>query len=163
MTQLSALKGCSTTARDVSNDAGGGGRENHQKKEGEGSWSNNGSENSSDVNNLDHVSRTTPLLNTSSSASSQVIVQGKSLFPSTLRPTSITQLLVQGSSRSHDHHLHNPHHMTVQSSSEQESFCNMFVNGGGSSGGGGGGGVNVAEQDHHPQGFWPWPEQHYFH
>lgn len=140
--QLSALKGGST--RDLNE----GGRENH-KKEGEGSWSNNGSENSSDVNlEISRTTTITQVINTCSSASSQVL-NGKTLFPSTLRPTSITQLLVQGSPRSE----HHPPHQMVQSS-ENENLCNMFVNGGVN--------VNVVDQDHQ-QGFWPWPEQPYFH
>ncbi|XP_027359248.1 homeobox-leucine zipper protein ATHB-20-like [Abrus precatorius] len=73
------------------------------KKETEGSWS-NGSENSSDIN-LD-LSRT-PVMN--SPVSSQ---NGKSLLPTSLKPTSITQLL-QCSSRS---------------DLQDESFCNMFHN-----------------------------------
>ncbi|KAK7381313.1 hypothetical protein VNO78_33906 [Psophocarpus tetragonolobus] len=73
------------------------------KKETEGSWS-NGSNNSSDIN-LD-LSRT-PVMN--SPVSSQ---KGKNLLPSSLKPTSITQLL-QCSSRS---------------DLQDESFCNMFHN-----------------------------------
>ncbi|XP_061358029.1 homeobox-leucine zipper protein ATHB-20-like [Gastrolobium bilobum] len=76
------------------------------KKETEGSWS-NGSENSSDIN-LD-LSRT-PIMN--SPVSSQ---NGKSLLLSTtsLKPTSITQLLQCSSSRS---------------DLQDESLCNMFHN-----------------------------------
>ncbi|KAL5582328.1 hypothetical protein UlMin_014770 [Ulmus minor] len=125
--ELSALKGCSEA-----------GHHDNLKKEGDGSWS-NGSENSSDVN-LD-ISRT-PVINSPPTSQRH----GKNLFPSNLRPSTITQLL-QGSSRSDqlqclkvDHHNH-------QIAQDQEGFCNMF-NG-------------VEEQ----QGFWPWapPEQHYFH
>ncbi|CAJ1950095.1 unnamed protein product [Sphenostylis stenocarpa] len=73
------------------------------KKENEGSWS-NGSNNSSEIN-LD-LSRT-PVMN--SPVSSQ---NGKSLLPTSHKPTSITQLL-QCSSRS---------------DLQDESFCNMFHN-----------------------------------
>jgi len=71
------------------------------KKETEGSWS-NGSNNSSEIN-LDR----TPVMN--SPVSSQ---NGKSLVPTSLKPTSMTQLL-QCSSRS---------------DLQDESFCNMFHN-----------------------------------
>ncbi|KAJ1419606.1 Leucine zipper, homeobox-associated [Sesbania bispinosa] len=74
------------------------------KKETEGSWSNNGSDNSSDIN-LD-LSRT-PVLN--SPVSSQ---NCKSLLPTSLKPTSITQLL-QYSSRP---------------DLQDEGFCNMLHN-----------------------------------
>ncbi|CAJ1946952.1 unnamed protein product [Sphenostylis stenocarpa] len=73
------------------------------KKETEGSWS-SGSNNSSEIN-LD-LSRT-PVMN--SPVSSQ---NGKSLLPTSLKPTSLTQLL-QCSSRS---------------DLQDESFCNMFHN-----------------------------------
>ncbi|XP_058778799.1 homeobox-leucine zipper protein HAT7-like [Vicia villosa] len=73
------------------------------KKENEGSWS-NGSDNSSDMN-LD-LSRT-PMM--SSPVSSQ---NGRSLIQTSLKPTSMTQLL-QGSTRS---------------DLQDESFCNMFHN-----------------------------------
>ncbi|KAH7532627.1 hypothetical protein FEM48_Zijuj04G0041700 [Ziziphus jujuba var. spinosa] len=123
--ELSTLKGRDSNEAGLSN----------LKKENEGSWS-NGSENSSDINL--EISRT-PVIN--SPASSQI--NGKNFFPSTLRPSSITQFL-QGTSRSDiqglkvdQHH----HHQMVQ----EESFCNMF---------------NGIEDQ---QGFWPWPEQHQFH
>ncbi|GLU11107.1 hypothetical protein SLE2022_278760 [Rubroshorea leprosula] len=99
------------------------------KKENEGSWS-NGSDNSCDVN-LD-ISRTAAI--TSTALSSQL--SSRQLFPSSIRPTSMTQLL-QGSSRP-DSHCPN---QVVQ----EENFCNMF-NG-------------IDEQ----QGFWPWPEQQSYH
>nr|ACU19873.1 unknown [Glycine max] len=74
------------------------------KKETEGSWS-NGSNNSSEIN-LD-LSRT-PVMNSPVSSS----LNGKTLLPTSLKPTSITQLL-QCSSRS---------------DLQDESFCNMFHN-----------------------------------
>ncbi|XP_014517181.1 homeobox-leucine zipper protein HAT7-like [Vigna radiata var. radiata] len=73
------------------------------KKDTEGSWS-NGSNNSSEIN-LD-LSRT-PVMN--SPVSSQ---NGKSLLPTSHKPTTMTQLL-QSSSRS---------------DLQDESFCNMFHN-----------------------------------
>ncbi|XWS32855.1 hypothetical protein CRYUN_Cryun22dG0025900 [Craigia yunnanensis] len=100
------------------------------KKENEGSWS-NGSDNSCDVN-LD-ISRTTVI---TSQASSQL--SSKHLFPSSIRPPSITQLL-QGSSRPDLQCL------KLDQVVQEESFCHMF-NG-------------VDEQ----QGFWPWAEQQNFH
>ncbi|GLT56470.1 hypothetical protein SLA2020_295080 [Shorea laevis] len=99
------------------------------KKENEGSWS-NGSDNSCDVN-LD-ISRTAAI--TSTALSSQL--SSRQLFPSSIRPTSMTQLL-QGSSRPD---IHCPNQVV-----QEENFCNMF-NG-------------IDEQ----QGFWPWPEQQNYH
>ncbi|KAH1092112.1 hypothetical protein J1N35_019369 [Gossypium stocksii] len=94
------------------------------KKENDCSWSYGSDNNSCDVN-LD-ISRT-PLMSSS-----------KNLFPPSVRPTSMTQLL-QGSSR--------PDLQCVKLDQvvQEESFCNMF-NG-------------VDEQ----QGFWPWSEQQSFH
>ncbi|XWS44281.1 hypothetical protein CRYUN_Cryun15aG0031400 [Craigia yunnanensis] len=100
------------------------------KKENEGSWS-NGSDNSCDVN-ID-ISRTTVI---TSPASSQL--SSKHLFPSSIRPTSMTQLL-QGSSRPDLQCL------KLDQVVQEESFYHMF-NG-------------VDEQ----QGFWPWAEQQNFH
>ncbi|XVE68093.1 hypothetical protein DITRI_Ditri09bG0041800 [Diplodiscus trichospermus] len=100
------------------------------KKENEGSWS-NGSDNSCDVN-LD-ISRTTVI---TSPPSSQL--SSKHLFPSSIRPTSMTQLL-QGSSRPDLQCL------KLDQVVQEENFCHMF-NG-------------VDEQ----QGFWPWGEQQNFH
>ncbi|KAK9271495.1 hypothetical protein L1049_001854 [Liquidambar formosana] len=96
------------------------------KKETEGSWS-NGSDNSSDVNL--EMSKT-PVINCP--VSSQL--SHKNLFPSSLRPTSITQLL-QGSSRSD---LQCP---KIDHIIQDESFCNMFS--------------GIDDQP----GIWPWPEQ----
>lgn len=114
--ELQALKG-----RD-SNQAGF----KSMKKETEGSWS-NGSENSCDIN-LD-ISRT-PVMN--SSVSSQL--SSKHLFPSSHRPTSMSQFL-QGSSRSELQCL------KIDPMAQDESICNMF---------------NGIEDAHN---FWPWPEQ----
>ncbi|KAK6256026.1 Homeobox domain - like 10 [Theobroma cacao] len=100
------------------------------KKENEGSWS-NGSDNSCDVN-LD-ISRKTVI---TSPVSSQL--SSKHLFPSSVRPASMTQLL-QGSSRPDLQCL------KLDQVVQEESFCHMF-NG-------------VEEQ----QGFWPWAEQQNFH
>ncbi|XP_022740530.1 homeobox-leucine zipper protein ATHB-20-like [Durio zibethinus] len=100
------------------------------KKENEGSWS-DGSDNSCDVN-LD-ISRTTVINGTPSSQ-----LSSKHLFPSSIRPASMTQLL-QGSSRPD---LQCP---KLDQVVQEESFCHMF-NG-------------VDEQ----QGFWPWGEQQNFH
>ncbi|XP_030954214.1 homeobox-leucine zipper protein HAT7-like [Quercus lobata] len=94
------------------------------KKEAEGSWS-NGSENSCDIN-LD-ISRT-PVMN--SPVSSQL--SSHHLFPSSLRPTSMTQLL-QGSSRPDLQSL------KIDHMAQDESFCNMFTG---------------IEEQHN---FWPWP------
>ena len=157
MRQLSTLKG-----RDYSSEAG---RENHKKDQADqGSWSNGSDQNSSDIN-LD-ISRT-PIVNnntsTSSASSHQLAVHGKNLFPSSLRPaSSITQLL-QGSSRSDLHCLKvNDHpHQMLQS---DESFCNMFVNGSAAAAAAAATATATAvEADQPPAGFWPWPEQHYFH
>ncbi|OMO55233.1 hypothetical protein COLO4_36115 [Corchorus olitorius] len=107
------------------------------KKENEGSWS-NGSDNSCDVN-LD-ISRTAVI--TSPAPPSQL--SSKHLFPSSLRPATMTQLL-QGSSRPDLQCLKLDHQSVVQ----EETFCHMFN------------GV-VDEQ----QGFWPWgtvTEQQNFH
>ncbi|XP_062106677.1 homeobox-leucine zipper protein ATHB-20-like isoform X2 [Humulus lupulus] len=164
--ELSSLKG-----RDISNDSGRDHHHHHHhhhhqnfKKEAadQGSWSNGSDENSSDVN-LD-ISRpplinTTTTTTTTSSASSQLV---QNLFPSTLRPSSITQLL-QGSSSSRSdfqclkqadpHH----HHQLVQS---EESFCNLFVNGTTAATATA---ATAGVEDQQPS-FWPWPEQHnYFH
>ncbi|XVF60497.1 hypothetical protein PTKIN_Ptkin08bG0052100 [Pterospermum kingtungense] len=98
-----------------------------KKENDQGSWS-NGSDNSCDVN-LD-ISRTTVI--TSTPASSQL--SGKHLFPSSIRPTGMTQLL-QGSSRPDLQCL------KLDQVVQEESFCHMF-NG-------------VDEQ----QGFWPWADQ----
>ena len=73
-----------------------------KKETDQGSWS-NGSNNSSEIN-LD-LSRT-PVMNSPVSSS----LNGKTLLPTSLKPTSITQLL-QCSSRS---------------DLQDESFCNMF-------------------------------------
>ncbi|XP_057447613.1 homeobox-leucine zipper protein ATHB-20-like [Lotus japonicus] len=73
------------------------------KKENEGSWS-NGSDNSSDINL--EPSRT-PMMNSPAVSSDQ---NGKNLLPTSLKPTSITQLL-QCSSRT---------------DLQDESFSNMF-------------------------------------
>ncbi|PON33352.1 Octamer-binding transcription factor [Parasponia andersonii] len=149
--ELSALKGRDNTSNESGRD------QNLKKEADQGSWSNGSDQNSSDVN-LD-ISRTPLVINTTttiSSASSQ-LVHGKNLFPSNLRPSTITQLL-QGSSSSSRSDFQclkvDPHQM-VQS---EESFCNMFVNGGG------GGGTTGGVEDQQPS-FWPWaPEQHnYFH
>ncbi|XP_002517497.3 homeobox-leucine zipper protein ATHB-20 [Ricinus communis] len=110
---------------------------NLKKETDQGSWS-NGSENSCDANNLD-ISRT-PVA--TSPVSSQLTT--KHLFSTSIRPTSMTQLL-QTSSRPSSDHLqclkidnHHHHHQLIQ----EENFCNMF---------------NGMEEQ---QGFWPWPEQH---
>ncbi|KAJ0043427.1 hypothetical protein Pint_19260 [Pistacia integerrima] len=101
------------------------------KKETEGSWS-NGSDNSSDVN-LD-ISRT-PVI--TSPASSHL--SSKQLFPSSIRPTNMTQLLHQGSARPDLQCL------KMDQMVQEENFSNMF-NG-------------IEEQ----QGFWQWSEQQNFH
>ncbi|MED6205603.1 hypothetical protein PIB30_019163 [Stylosanthes scabra] len=124
------------------------------KKENEGSWSNNGSDNSSDMN-LD-LSRT-PVMNNSPVSSSHHHHHqnnqnnnnnndnnnnnSKSLvLPNSLKPTSITQLLQCSSSSRSD----------LQ---DDQGFCNMFH--------------NIDEQQHN---FWSWPpptennnHHHHFH
>lgn len=143
MSQLLALKG-----RDISNESGH--HENLKKEADQGSWSNGSDQNSSDVN-LD--SSRTPVLNTTTTSSASSQLHGKNLFPSNLRPSTITQLLQAGSSRSDFQCLKvDPHHQMVQS---EESFCHVFVNGGAGASG---------VEDQQPS-FWPWPaEQHnYFH
>ncbi|XP_022751914.1 homeobox-leucine zipper protein ATHB-20-like [Durio zibethinus] len=99
------------------------------KKENKGSWS-NGSDNSCAVN-LD-ISRTV--------ITSQAYPQlsSKHLFPSSIRPTSMTQLL-QGSSRP-DHQC-----LKLDQVIQEESFCYMF---------------NGEDEQ---QGFWQWAEQQNFH
>lgn len=97
------------------------------KKETELSWSNGSTENSCDIT-LD-ISRT-PVMN---SAVSSQLNSTKHLFPSSLRPTSMSQLL-QGSSRSDLQCL------KIDQVVQDESFCNMF-NG------------NIEDQHN----FWPWP------
>ncbi|CAL9014457.1 unnamed protein product [Prunus brigantina] len=123
-----------------SNEAGLNNINNLKKETDQGSWS-NGSENSSDHHhhhlNLD-ISRTPATTNSSPSNSQQT--NGKNLFPSSLRPTSITQLL-QGSSRSDLQCL------KVDQMIQDESLCSMFN------------GIDQEQQ----QGYWPWPEQHHFH
>ncbi|PIA62606.1 hypothetical protein AQUCO_00200545v1 [Aquilegia coerulea] len=95
-------------------------------KETEGSCSNRSDENSSDIN-LD-TSRT-PAIDSPLSSH-----QSRPLFPSSLRPTSMVQLL-QNTSKS-DMQCSKIEHHNVQ----EESFCNMF---------------SIDDQP----GFWPWPEQ----
>lgn len=94
---------------------------NDIKKENEGSWS-NGSDNSSDVN----LGISTPPV------SSQL--SNKNLFPSSVRPTSITHLL-QGTPRS-DLQCQKFDQININ---QDESFCNMFFG-----------------LDDQP-GLWPWP------
>lgn len=102
----------------------------HLKKEtDQGSWSNGSTENSSDVN-LD-ISRT-PVI--TSSVSSHL--SSKQLFPSSIRPTSMTQLL-HASSRPADLHC-----LKLDQMVQEESFCNMF---------------NGMEEQQ--TGFWQWPDQ----
>ncbi|GMY13614.1 homeobox-leucine zipper protein HAT7-like [Fagus crenata] len=95
-----------------------------KKETDQGSWS-NGSENSCDIN-LD-ISRT-PVIN--SPVSSQL--SSHHLFPSSLRPTSMTQLL-QGSSRPDLQSL------KIDQMAQDEGFCNMFT--------------GIEDQ----QNYWPWP------
>ncbi|KAF8378418.1 hypothetical protein HHK36_029757 [Tetracentron sinense] len=99
-------------------------------KETEGSCSNR-SENSSDIN-LD-ISRTPASDSPLSSHPS-----GRSLFASSVRPTSVAQI------------LHNSARLDVQCQKmdqtvQEENFSNMFC--------------GIDDQP----GFWPWPEQHHFH
>ncbi|XP_044505251.1 homeobox-leucine zipper protein HAT7-like [Mangifera indica] len=96
------------------------------KKETEGS---NGSDNCSDVN-LD-ISTTAVITSPVSSH-----LSSKQLFPSSIRPTNMTQRYDQASARPD---------MKMDQMVQDESFCNMF-NG-------------IEEQ----QGFWQWSEQHNFH
>lgn len=116
MMQLMALKSIDTSEAGLK----------CMKKETELSWSNNGSENSCDIN-LD-ISRA-PEMNIA--VSSQL--SSKQLFPSSLRATSMSQLL-QGSSRSDLQCL------KIDQVPQDEGFCNMF-NG------------NIEDQHN----FWPWP------
>ncbi|KAF5749008.1 homeobox-leucine zipper protein HAT7-like [Tripterygium wilfordii] len=89
------------------------------KRENEGSWS-NGSENSSPDNNTLDLTRTPQLTS-------------KHLFPtSSIRPTSITQLL-QDSSRSDLQIVEDDH----------QNFCNMLN----------------AMDEQQQQGYWTWPNQ----
>ncbi|XP_010256832.1 PREDICTED: homeobox-leucine zipper protein ATHB-13-like [Nelumbo nucifera] len=99
-------------------------------KETEGSCSNR-SENSSDIN-LD-ISRT-PAIDSPLSSHHP----SRPLFPSSIRPASVAQLL-QNSSRSD---LQN---QKMEQTVQDESFCNMFC--------------GIDDQP----GFWSWPEQHHFH
>ena len=115
MMQLMALKSIDTSEAGLK----------CMKKETELSWS-NGSENSCDIN-LD-ISRA-PAMNIA--VSSQL--SSKQLFPSSLRPTSMSQVL-QGSSRSDLQCL------KIDQVAQDEGFCNMF-NG------------NIEDQHN----FWPWP------
>ncbi|KAJ4707475.1 Homeobox associated leucine zipper protein [Melia azedarach] len=106
----------------------------HLKKENEGSWS-NGSDNSSDIN-LD-ISRTSVITSPVSSH-----LSSKQIFPTSIRPASMTQLL-QGSSRPELQCLKIDHQMV-----QDESFCNMF---------------NGIEEQQTVAGYWQWPEQQNFH
>ncbi|KAF9625391.1 hypothetical protein IFM89_022376 [Coptis chinensis] len=99
-------------------------------KETEGSCSNR-SENSSDIN-LD-ISRTPAIDSPLSSNPS------RPLFPSSIRSTSMVQLL-QNTTKS-DLQFQKIDH----NNSQEESFCNMFC--------------SIDDQP----GFWPWPEQSQFH
>ncbi|KAF8399443.1 hypothetical protein HHK36_015308 [Tetracentron sinense] len=99
-------------------------------KETEGSCSNR-SDNSSDIK-LD-ISRTPAI----DSPLSSHPIRSTSLFPSSIRSTTIAQLL-QNSSRSD---LQCP---KIEQIVQDESFCNMFC--------------SIDDQP----GFWPWPEQHHF-
>ncbi|XP_043723147.1 homeobox-leucine zipper protein ATHB-13-like isoform X2 [Telopea speciosissima] len=90
-------------------------------KETEGSCSIR-SENSSDIN-----------LEMSRTPTSRI------LFPSSIRPATVAQLLQNSSSRSE------LHSQKMDQNVQDESLSNMFC------------GI-----DEHP-GFWPWPEQHHFH
>lgn len=102
------------------------------KKETEGSWSNGSDNNSSDAN-LD-ISRAAAITSPVSSH-----LSSKQLFPSSIRPITMTQPLHhQGSARPD---LQCP---KMDQMVQEESFCNMF-NG-------------IEEQ----QGFWQWPEQQNF-
>ncbi|XVF58240.1 hypothetical protein PTKIN_Ptkin07bG0048700 [Pterospermum kingtungense] len=101
------------------------------KKENEGSWS-NGSDNSTCDMNLD-ISRTTVITIPESSQ-----LSSKHLFPSSIRPTSMTQVL-------HSSPRPDLQCLKLDQAVQEESFCHMF-NG-------------VEEQ----QGFWPWAEQQSFH
>ncbi|XP_041008321.1 homeobox-leucine zipper protein HAT7-like [Juglans microcarpa x Juglans regia] len=120
--ELSALKSSDTNEVGLKN----------MKKETECSWS-NGSENSCDIN-LD-ISRTPAVMNGPVSSR----LSSKHIFPSCIRPTSMSQLL-QGSSRSSDLQCLKTDQMT-----QDAGFSNMF---------------NGIEDQHN---FWPWPEQHQQH